>query len=318
MTTIPAIATMASGLHLAPMMRYSHRHGRMLWRYLCPPAVLYTEMITAAAVVRADDATRERMLFLPRQQQPAIVQLAAGDAATMAKAAALCAGWGYDGININCGCPSGRAQKGNFGACLMASPKLSASLVRAAKDASGMPVSVKCRTAIDNANPAECLFAFADAVANAGACALIVHARRALLRGLNPKQNRAVPQLDYETPQRLREKMPKLPIIINGGITSADDTIKMLHRFDGVMIGRAAVQNPYMLADIGRRVYDLPPPSRRVVLGQMLAAAAGQPAREWRKVAAAAGGLFYGMPGAAKLRRQLASANPLPVSALQF
>lgn len=311
-------AAFVSGLHIAPMMRYSHLYGRMLWRYLCPPAVVYTEMLTAAAIVRADMTTRRRMLYLPPQQQPAILQLAAGDAETMAKAAALCGGWGYDAININCGCPSGRAQKGNFGACLMASPKLAGSLVKAAKRESGMPVTVKCRTAIDNADIGECLFAFADAVADAGACALVVHARRALLKGLNPKQNRTAPPLDYETPEKLRARMPQLPVIINGGIASADNAILMMRRFDGVMIGRAAVQNPYMLADIGRRLYHTPPPSRRFVLTQMLAAATTSPANEWRKIAAAAGALFYGQSGAAKLRRQLSSNTPMPISALQF
>ncbi|MGI9337442.1 MAG: tRNA dihydrouridine(20/20a) synthase DusA [Gammaproteobacteria bacterium] len=317
-TATLATSPAASGLHIAPMMRYSHRHGRMLWRHLCPPAVLYTEMLAAAAVVRADSSSLHRMLFLPPEQKPAIVQLAAGDVETMARAAGICAKWGYDAVNINCGCPSGRAQKGNFGACLMASPKLAGALVRAAKSESGLPVTVKCRTAIDDADVGECLFAFADAVGEGGACAIIVHARRALLKGLSPKQNRAAPPLDYETPQKLRGKMPQLPVIVNGGITSADDVVLMLRRFDGVMIGRAAVQNPYILADIGRRVYDIAPPSRRLVLQRMLAGAAKEPAREWRRIAVSLGGLFYGEPGAAKLRRQLASAYPLPLSALQF
>ena len=283
---------------------------------IAPPRVVYRN--AAAAVFRADNVRRRRMLFLPPEQKPAILQLAAGDATTMAQAAEIGGQFGYDAININCGCPSERAQKGNFGACLMASPKLAAGLVHAAKTASGLPITVKCRTAIDNVDAGECLAAFASAVADAGACGIIVHARRALLKGLSPKQNRAAPPLDYQTPQQLHTQMPQMPMIINGGITNAEDAELMLRRFDGVMIGRAAVRKPYLLAELSGLLFDIPPPPRRLVLQQMLAAAADEHIGEWRKIAAAVGALFYGEPGAAKLRRQLASPQPLSLSALQF
>lgn len=300
-----------SGVHVAPMMGYSHRHGRRLWKMLCAPAVLYTEMHTANAVLHSRGESLNRMLHLPPQQSPTVLQLAGDNAKTMAQAAKIGAGYGYDAININCGCPSGRAQKGNFGACLMSSPKFVAELVCETKHAAGLPVTVKCRTAIDNANPEQCLGELMREITKAGANGIIVHARRALLAGLNPKQNRTAPPLDYKTPLRLRAQYPNLPMIVNGGITQAEDAREMLRKFDGVMIGRAAVRNPYLLARLAEDEFNIAPPTRKEALQQMLTYAREEPPREWRKIAVATAALFHGEPGASKVRRLLSTSSPL-------
>ncbi len=299
----------ALGLHIAPMMGRSHLHGRRLWRMLCPGAVLYTEMTAAAAVARAGEDARRRLLFLPLSQKPAVLQLAGDDAQTMRAAAALAAECGYDALNINCGCPSERAQRGGFGARLMTQPLRAAAVVRAARAGGGLPVSVKCRTAVDDADAESFLSEFVAAVADAGAGALIVHARRALLAGLSPAQNRSAPPLDLQTAEIVRARFPGLPMIINGGIATAENARELLSRFEGVMVGRAAARNPWLLAEIARREFGARPPSRMEALRGMLEYAVSQPPGEWRKIAAAAGGLFYGMPGGGELRRTLARAR---------
>ena len=240
-------------LCIAPMMDWTDRHQRMLVRCLSGHARVYTEMLTSGAVIHGD---RPRLLGFSEAEHPVALQLGGSEPDAMAQAAAIGAAWGYDEININVGCPSDRVQSGRFGACLMAEPDRVADCVRAMAAAVDVPVTVKCRIGIDEDEGNGRLYRLVDAVAAAGCRTVIVHARKAWLQGLSPKENREVPPLDYSMVHALKADRPDLAVVINGGITDLDQTEDHLAHVDGVMIGRAAYQDPYCLAETDRRLFD--------------------------------------------------------------
>src|SRR5712672_2580635 len=226
------------------MMDWTDRHCRFFHRLLTRRALIYTEMITTGAVLHGD---RARLLGFDPAAHPVAVQLGGSDPAALARAARICADAGYDEINLNVGCPSDRVQDGRFGACLMAEPALVGDGVAAMKAAVGVPVTVKCRIGIDDQDPEQALTAFASTVVAAGTDALIVHARKAWLSGLSPRENRDIPPLDYDIVFRLKAAHPNLPIVLNGGIASVEAARGHLQKLDGVMMGRAAYQEPWRL-----------------------------------------------------------------------
>lgn len=237
---------------VAPMMDWTDRHCRMFHRTLTRHALLYTEMVTAEAVLHAN---RERLLGYDAAEHPIALQLGGSDTVRLAAAARVGADMGYDEINFNVGCPSDRVQEGRFGACLMAEPDLVADCVGAMRAAVGVPVTVKCRIGIDEQDAEADMQNFVERVADAGCRTFIVHARKAWLKGLSPKENREVPPLDYGRVYRLKAARPDLEIIINGGIGSLADAEGHLAHVDGVMLGRAAYQTPYLLAEVDRRLF---------------------------------------------------------------
>ena len=292
---------------MAPMMDWTDRHCRVFHRILSRQALLYTEMVTTGAVIHGD---RERLLGFSRQEHPVAVQLGGSNPADLAKAARICADLGYDEINLNVGCPSDRVQEGRFGACLMAEPALVGECVAAMKAAVAIPVTVKCRIGIDDQTPEEALEALTQAVVAAGVDALTVHARKAWLKGLSPKENRDVPPLDYDLVYRLKASRPELPVAINGGIRTPDAWRAHLAHVDGVMIGREAYQNPEILLAVDPLLH-----------GEAAPVADGFEAIEamapYVEKALAGGtrlsaitrhmlGLFPGRPGARLFRRHLA------------
>ena len=234
------------------MMDWTDRHCRAFHRLLTRRALLYTEMVTAPAILHGD---RARLLAMSEAEHPVALQVGGSDPQTLAAAAAIGEGFGYDEINLNVGCPSDRVQEGRFGACLMAEPELVARCVAAIADRVRVPVTVKCRIGIDAQDAEEDLARFIDVVAAAGCATFIVHARKAWLEGLSPKQNREVPPLDYRRVYRLKATRPDLTIVLNGGIADLDEAEQHLAHVDGVMLGRAAYQTPYILAGVDRRFF---------------------------------------------------------------
>lgn len=234
------------------MMDWTDRHCRYFHRVLSRHTLLFTEMVTSAAVVHGD---RARLLGFDQSEHPVAMQLGGSDAAELAVAARICADYGYDEINLNVGCPSDRVQSGRFGACLMAEPELVADCVRAMKDVTDLPVTVKCRIGIDDQDTEEALDRFADAMVGAGVDALYVHARKAWLQGLSPKENRDIPPLDYDRVYRLAARLAPLPVMINGGIETLDASVAHLQHTSGVMLGRAAYRNPMILAEVDAAIF---------------------------------------------------------------
>ena len=237
---------------VAPMMDWTDRHCRVFHRRLTKRALLYTEMVTADAVIHGD---RERLIGFSDEEHPIALQLGGSDPAKLATAALIGAEFGYDEINLNVGCPSDRVQEGRFGACLMAEPTLVAACLSAMRDSQSLPVTVKCRIGIDDQDAEADLTRFIDTVADAGCRTFVVHARKAWLKGLSPKENREVPPLDYQRVYRLKTRRPDLTIVINGGIETITAAQQHLEHVDGVMLGRAAYQNPYILADVDHAVF---------------------------------------------------------------
>lgn len=239
-------------LSIAPMMELTDRHYRYLARLLSKHTLLYTEMLTSAAIIHGD---REYLLGKHELEDPVVLQLGGSDPEQMAAAALIGEQWGYQEINMNVGCPSDRVKAGRFGACLMAEPLLVRDTVIAMRDAVSIPVSVKCRLGIDRDDSYEAVQEFVESVAGSGCTHFIIHARKAWLDGLSPKQNRTVPPLRYDYVYRLKREFPDLHITINGGIETLDDTLKHLKQVDGVMIGRAAYYSPAMLTDADARIF---------------------------------------------------------------
>ncbi len=239
-------------LAIAPMMELTDRHYRYLARRLTRHTLLYTEMLTSAAIIHGD---REYLLGKHSSEDPIVLQLGGSDPDQMAAAARIGEDWGYQEINMNVGCPSDRVKAGRFGACLMAEPDLVRDTISAMRDAVTIPVSVKCRLGIDRDDSYEALESFVRQVASSGCQHFIVHARKAWLDGLSPKENRSVPPLRYDFVYRLKREFPDLHISINGGIESLDATLEHLAKVDGVMIGRAAYYHPAMLAEADARVF---------------------------------------------------------------
>jgi tRNA-dihydrouridine synthase A len=240
---------------VAPMMDWTDRRCRAFHRILARRALLYTEMVTADAVVFGP---RERLIGFDASEHPVALQLGGADPARLAEAARIGADFGYDEINLNCGCPSDRVQSGRFGACLMREPKLVAECVAAMVAAVDVPITVKCRIGVDEQEPRAALFAFAETVKAAGATALIVHARKAWLEGLSPKDNRTIPPLDYEIVHALKRAYSDWPIILNGGLADLETARPHLEDLDGIMLGRAVYQNPELLIGVDPELFGEP------------------------------------------------------------
>jgi tRNA-dihydrouridine synthase A len=298
-------------ISIAPMMDYTDRHCRYFLRLISKRALLYTEMVTAEAIVHGK---RNRLLGFSTEEHPVGLQLGGSDPGKLAEAAAIGESFGYDEINLNVGCPSDRVQDGSFGACLMAEPDLVARCVAAMQARVGVPVTVKCRIGIDDQDSEADLERFIAAVADAGCRTVIVHARKAWLDGLSPKENREVPPLDYPRVYRLKAAHPELEIAINGGIASLDEAQMHLAHVDGVALGRAAYQNPYLLAEVDRALFGgtAAPPSRRQVLEQLVPYAerhlrgGGRLNNIVRHIL----GLYHGRPRARAFRRHLSEQAP--------
>ena len=288
------------------MMDWSDHHCRFLWRLLTKEALLYTEMVTTGALIHGD---RERFLHFNSEEHPVALQLGGSNPVDLARCAKWAQEWHYDEVNLNCGCPSDRVQSGMFGACLMAQPGLVADCVKAMVDACDLPVTVKHRIGIDNMETYEQLTAFIDPIAAAGCATFIVHARKAWLQGLSPRENREVPPLNYAWVYRLKQDFPRLNIIINGGIQTIDESREHLERVDGVMIGREAYQNPWMLAEVDPLIFGIDKPafSRDDVMTDLLPYVERQLAHGARlnHITRHILGLYQGVPGAKKFRRHL-------------
>jgi tRNA-dihydrouridine synthase A len=255
------MAAFARRFCIAPMMEWTDRHCRFFHRLLTRRALIYTEMLTTGAVLHGD---RVRLLSFDPFEHPIALQLGGCDPGALAQSARIGEDFGYDEINLNVGCPSDRVQEGRFGACLMAEPSLVGDCVGAMRAAVKVPVTVKCRIGIDQQNPDEALFAFTNSVKTAGVDALIVHARKAWLNGLSPRENREVPPLDYGLVRRLKAAYPQLEIVLNGGIATVDQAQVELDALDGVMMGRAAYQEPWRLLDVDPLIFDAPAPFARL------------------------------------------------------
>ena len=300
------------------MMDWTDRHCRVFHRLLSRQARLYTEMVTAQAVLRGD---RNRLLAFSPAEHPVALQLAGCEPALLAEAAVVGEAYGYDEINLNIGCPSDRVQEGRFGACLMAEPQLVARCVAAMRRPLKVPVTVKCRIGIDNQDSERDLDRFIRIVADAGCTSFIVHARKAWLKGLSPKQNRELPPLDYARVWALKASHPELEIIINGGIATLGSAQAQLAKVDGVAIGRSAYQNPYLLADVDRQLFGekAPPPSRRAVLEALIPYAEAHLGRGGRlnNIVRHILGLYHGQPHARAFRRHLAQNAPRPGAGIE-
>ncbi len=294
---------------IAPMMDWTDRHCRYFHRLLAPNAILYTEMVTTGALLHGDV---DRHLRFSPQEHPVVLQLGGSDPAALAKAAKLGADYGYDEINLNCGCPSDRVQQGRFGACLMAEPDLVASCVAAMADAVSIPVTVKCRIGIDDSEDYEFLDTFVSKVKAAGCGTFIVHARKAWLKGLSPKENREIPPLNYEVVAQLKQAHPDLTIILNGGLKTEEQVKAALGAFDGVMLGREAYQNPWRLCELEAALHGTPLPDRDWVARAMLPYITEGMTRHGTPVHAVTRhmlGLYKGLPGARHWRRLLGGAT---------
>src|SRR6476619_3573556 len=293
---------------IAPMMEWTDRHCRFFHRTLTRRALLYTEMITTGAVLRGD---RARLLGFDPAEHPVAVQLGGSDPHALAECARICADLGYDEINLNVGCPSDRVREGRFGACLMAEPQLVGECVAAMKAAVTVPITVKCRIGIDEQDPEESLDTFTRIVVAAGVDALIVHARKAWLDGLSPRENRDIPPLDYDRVYRLKRAWPNLHISINGGIASVEQAAAHLAHVDGVMMGRAAYQEPWRLLCVDPSIYGAPAPfaSPKAALEAFFPYVERELARGTRLHAMTRHilGLFQGVPGARAFRRHIAT-----------
>ncbi len=291
---------------VAPMMDWTDRHCRAFHRILTRHALLYTEMVTAPAILHGD---RQRLLARDDSEHPVALQLGGSDPAALAEAAAIGEGFGYDEINLNVGCPSDRVQEGRFGACLMAEPELVAACVAAMMKRVSVPVTVKCRIGIDDQDDEADLARFVAVVADAGCRTFIVHARKAWLEGLSPKQNREVPPLDYARVYRLKAARPDLTIVLNGGIADLDAAEAHLAHVDGVMLGRAAYQTPYILADADRRFFGATgaPPTRAEAIEALLPHVVRhlQAGGRLNNIVRHILGLYHGQPRARAFRRHL-------------
>ncbi|GGA24462.1 tRNA dihydrouridine(20/20a) synthase DusA [Dyella nitratireducens] len=291
-------------LSVAPMMDWTDRHCRYFHRLLSPNARLYTEMVTSAALVRGRQL---RLLEHSQQEHPVALQLGGSDPQELAEAARHGAQAGYDEINLNVGCPSDRVQSGRFGACLMREPVLVGDCVKAMRDAVSVPVTVKCRIGVDDQDDYADLQHFTETMLDAGVEVLVVHARKAWLQGLSPKENREIPPLDYQRVYRLKREFPQLVVVINGGITTVEAVREHLTHVDGVMLGRAAYHDPYVLARVEEVLYGVPLPTRESVLQHMRPYVEAELARgtALKHICRHLLGLYQGEPGARGFRRVL-------------
>jgi tRNA-dihydrouridine synthase A len=303
---------------VAPMMDWTDRHCRFFHRTLSRLTRLYTEMVTTGAVIHGP---RERLLGFSPEEHPVAVQLGGSDPRDLAASARNCAELGYDEININVGCPSDRVQEGRFGACLMREPALVGDCVAAMKAAVAVPVTVKCRIGVDEQDTEEALDALAEAVARAGADALFVHARKAWLEGLSPKENRDIPALDYERVYRLKRARLELPIAVNGGVKTIEEAKAQLAHVDGLMMGRAAYQNPELLLRVDPELFGEAPPAADAfealdAFEPYVAARLAEGVR-LSQMTRHILGLFAGRAGARAYRRHLATEAVKPGAGLE-
>lgn len=302
---------------IAPMMDWTDRYCRAFHRTLSRRARLYTEMVTTGAVIHGP---RDRLLGFDAMEHPVAVQLGGSNPADLAHAARIAEGFGYDEVNLNVGCPSDRVQDGRFGACLMREPAVVAACVAAMKAAVSVPVTVKCRIGVDDQDTEQALDALAEAVIAAGVDGLVVHARKAWLQGLSPKENRDVPPLDYPRVARLKRAHPALPIAINGGIATIADARSHLAEVDGVMIGRAAYSDPAILLDVDPVLFDEAAPAAdpfaAITAFEPILAGFLQDGTRLHAVTRHMLGLFNGRPGARAYRRHLSTFGLQPEAGL--
>lgn len=299
-----SLQTLDRRFTLAPMMEWSTSDCRTFWRLLTKKAVLYTEMVTTGALLHGD---KSRFLDYNACEHPIALQLGGSDPIALAECARIAEDWGYDEVNLNCGCPSDRVQNGMIGACLMAEPELVADCIANMQKAVKIPVTVKHRIGIDDMEDYAGLVNFVSTIAATGCTTFIVHARKAWLKGLSPKENREVPPLQYDKVYQLKEDFPHLEIIINGGITTLEQSQNLLGHVDGVMVGREAYSNPYLLAQVDQKIYgdDRPVISRDEVMlafidycNEQLACGA-----RLNHLTRHILGLYQGLPGARQFRR---------------
>ena len=288
------------------MLDWTDRHCRYLLRLISRHALLYTEMVTTGAILQG---SRQRWLRFDPAEHPVALQLGGSDPAALAECARIGADFGYDEINLNVGCPSNRVQSGRFGACLMAEPELVADCVATMQEAVPVPVTVKTRIGIDARDSYAALAGFIQTVRDAGCRTFIIHARKAYLQGLSPKENRTVPPLKYDYAYRIKQQYPGLGIVVNGGITSLDAAALQLEHVDGVMLGRTAYHDPWVLAGVDARFFNdrHPVPTRAEVVQQMLPYISRelQAGSQLKHITRHMLGLFQGMPGARHWRRHL-------------
>lgn len=288
------------------MLDWTDRYCRYFLRLFSKHILLYSEMLTTGAILHGD---REHLLQFDPQEHPLAIQLGGSHPRDLAECAKITTDYGYDEVNLNVGCPSDRVQSGRFGACLMAEPNLVAEGVAAMSAATHLPITVKTRIGIDNQDSYAELRHFIDTVAGAGCDTFIIHARKAWLQGLSPKENREIPPLRYDVAAQLKQDFPQLTIILNGGITSLDQAIEHLATFDGVMLGRAAYHNPYILAEVDQRLFNSQTPalSRQAIVQEFLPFVAEQLSLgiPLARIIRHTLGLFQGQPGARAFRRYL-------------
>lgn len=295
-------------ISVAPMMDWTNRHCRYFHRLISPNAFLYTEMVTTGALIHGD---AERFLRFNDTEHPVSLQLGGSDPADLARAAEMGASAGYDEINLNCGCPSDRVQSGAFGACLMKEPTHVADCIGAMINAVDIPVTVKCRIGIDEMDDFEFLDAFVSEIAEKGCETFIIHARKAWLQGLSPKQNREVPVLDYERVAAIKDKYPALNIMLNGGITEIEAVKENAERFDGVMIGREAYSNPFFLAKIEKEYFGTAQISSRDDVARAMIPYAAKQAELYgtpiKSITRHILGLYHNQPGAKAWKQTLST-----------
>ena len=306
-----------SRLSVAPMMDWTDTHCRSFHRVLSPGVLLYTEMVHAQAVIHGD---RARLLGFDASEHPVALQLGGSDPAALAEASRIGAEWGYDEINLNVGCPSDRVQAGRFGACLMKEPPLVADCIAAMQAAVRVPVTVKCRLGVDEVEDYDVFLAFIDAVAATGCRRFVVHARKAWLQGLSPKENREIPPLRYDWVHRLKRERPDLVISINGGLRELDDVRTQLAHVDGVMIGRAAYHEPYRLHEYAVALEGEPPRTREALLRAWFPYVESQLARgvALKHLTRHILGLFHAQPGGRAFRQVLSEGAPKAGAGLEL
>jgi tRNA-dihydrouridine synthase A len=306
-------AALSRRFAVAPMIDWTDRHCRFFHRQLTRHALLYTEMVVADAILHGD---RDRLLGHDASESPAALQIGGSEPQKLAEACRIAADFGYDEINLNVGCPSDRVQSGAFGACLMREPDLVGRCLAAMAEASDVPVTVKCRIGVDEQDPEPALDGLADAAIAAGVTTIWVHARKAWLQGLSPKENRDIPPLDYDRVHRLKQRLPEAFIGLNGGLTTLDAAVEELDRVDGVMMGRAAYQTPDRLAEVDARIFGAAP--QPVDYAALIDTMADYAARHLERggrlgqVTRHMLGLFNGMPGARRWRQILSDGAVRP------